>query len=294
MHDVLRGITAGRKQRDGLKPCAGTRSKQSPLSAPTWTRFQKLATGIPMTPRLQNLLGQLEEVVHDEMLRYYDDSGVRGICLETARCLRIVLRHFGFNANPLSVFIHIHNPITTEVLHTNSHLAKPELLRLVEKSWDAGGWSTGSRANPGNGNPLIDPNGGYNAHLVIRVQDVLIDAAIKQYERVQHNILLPRLLATPATPLFDRGEPNQCMVNGCLIVHVRSGDQQFRNMPGWSKQGGKISKKCHDIIERKIVNEIIDKVNRNMRPEESVELNTCPQSNSVVCEERHSPGKRRQ
>jgi hypothetical protein len=241
-----------------------------------------------MTPRLQHLLGQLEEVAHDEMLRYYDDSGVRGICLETARCLRIVLRHFGFNAYPQSVFIHIHNPITTELLRTNSHLPTAELSRLVQKSWDNGGWSTGTKANAENSpvNPMIDPlNGGYNAHIVIRVQDVLIDAAIKQYERVQHNILLPRLLSTPVTPLFDGGEPNRCMVNGCLIVHVRSGDQQFRNMPGWSKQGGRISKKCHDIIERKIVNEIIHKVNRNTRPEGSVEL-ISPQRHSATSKHR--------
>lgn len=208
-----------------------------------------------MTPRLEQLLSKLGGIASEEMLRYYGDSQTTGICLETSRCMRVVLRHFGFDPRPVSVFINIHNPTTTEILLAGGSLAD------VERSWNNGGWTVGvrvTRAYPF----FIDPvNNGYNAHLVLHVQDVLVDAAIRQYERPQHGILLPDLLVTavPQT-FFSLKEDVRTVVNGCLVVHSYTGDQKFRSMPGWSKKGGRNSRRVHDLVERDIVNRIVARV----------------------------------
>ena len=58
-----------------------------------------------MTPKLETLLHKLGDAAYEEMLRYYCAPKMEGICLETVRCLRVVLRHFGFAASPVSLFL---------------------------------------------------------------------------------------------------------------------------------------------------------------------------------------------
>lgn len=219
-----------------------------------------------MTSKLERLLHTLGDVAYEEMLRYYETPQMEGICLETTRCLRVVLRHFGFEASPVSIFIAIHNPVCTKLLLENSHLPPAELQRLLEASWDKGGWSTGTRAQTAN-DATIDPNRGYNAHLVLRCQDVLIDGSIQQYARPQHNINFPGCMLITRVPptFFRRGQSVRNMVNDCLLVLEYAGDQNFRGMPGWSRQGGANSKAAHDRIERKIVNTIIARVKANRK-----------------------------
>ena len=211
-----------------------------------------------MTPKLKLLLTKLTPIVRGEMLNFYEGQSTSGICLETSRCLRVVLRHYGFDPRPCSVFIHVHNSVTTGVLVSNAALPDAELVKLINKSWDNGGWSVGTAAQRTVANPMIDrPNGGYNGHLILEVQDVLVDAAIRQYDRPEHNIFMPDILVTPIPAGFAEGVPAKQMVNGCLVVQHRTGDQQFRRMPGWSKRNGVNSEHEHNVVERKVVNAII-------------------------------------
>ena len=208
----------------------------------------------PMTPKLQSLLTTLAPIVRKEMLNYYDENRSVGFCLETSRCLKVVLRHYGFDAHPCSVFIYVHNPATTNVLVANAGLPDSELMGFVENSWDNGGWSVGTAAQLDSPNAMIDlANGGYNGHLVLQMQDVLVDAAIRQYDRPEREIHMPDMLVTPIPAGFASGVPAKQIVNGCLIVQCRTGDQQFRLLPGWSKRNGTISEHQHDLIEREVV-----------------------------------------
>lgn len=212
----------------------------------------------PMTPKLQSLLTRLAPIVRSQMLSYYEENLTTGFCLETSRCLKVVLRHYGFDAYPCSVFIHVHNPATTNVLVANAGLPDSELLPLVEKSWNNGGWSVGTTAQPDSENPMLDlANGGYNGHLVLQVQDVLVDAAIRHYHRPERDINMPDMLVTPIPAGFASGVPAKQTINGCLVVQYRTGDQQFRRLPGWSKRNGTISEQQHNVIERQVVRNII-------------------------------------
>jgi len=217
-----------------------------------------------MTPKLETLLHKLGDAAYEEMLRYYCAPKMEGICLETVRCLRVVLRHFGFAASPVSLFVYIHNPVTTRILLENPDLPSAEIKRLMEASWENGGWSTGTTAHSDR-DPTTLPEHGYNAHLVLRCQDVLIDGSIVQYSRPQHGITFPGcMLVTPVPPtFFQRGQFVKQITNDCLIVLEYAGDQSFRRAPGWSKQGGVNSKAAHCRVERKIVNAIIARVKAN-------------------------------
>jgi hypothetical protein len=162
----------------------------------------------------------------------------------------------GFN------FYGYHNPVSTKLLLENSHLPPAELQRLLEASWDKGGWSTGTAAQA-NEQIMIGENRGYNAHLVLRCQDVLIDGSISQFSRPQHGIAFPGcMLVTQVSPTFFQrdGPPVKDMVNDCLVVTRYAGDQSFRRAPGWSKQGGVNSKTAHCLVEHKTVNAIIARV----------------------------------
>jgi hypothetical protein len=204
-----------------------------------------------MTPKLATLLHKLGDSAYEEMLRYYCAPKTEGICLETVRCLRAVLRHFGFAASPVSLFVYIHNPVTTRILLENPDLPSAEIMRLMEASWENGGWSVGTAAHR-DSDPATLPERGYNAHLVLRCQDVLIDGSIAQYSGPRHGNVPPTF--------FQRGQFVKEITNDCLIVLEYAGDQSFRRMPGWSKQGGVNSKAAHDRVERRIVNAIIARV----------------------------------
>jgi hypothetical protein len=201
--------------------------------------------------KLGLLLSRLKDAAHEEMLRYYGDN-VTGICIETARCMEIELRYYGFDPRPCSVFLNIHNPVTTKIIFGG------ENKRMVEESWNHGGWSVGVRPS---GQTLIDPTIGYYAHLVLRLQDMLIDASIKRFERPLHSIVMPKLLVTRVTGEFAAGgEPVRNVVNDCLVLYEYCGDQRFRNTPAWTKEGGKNTRGTHDAVERAVVNAIIERV----------------------------------
>ena len=111
------------------------------------------------------------------------------------------------------------------------------------------------------------------------MQDVLVDAAIRQYDRPEREIHMPDMLVTPIPAGFASGVPAKQIVNGCLIVQCRTGDQQFRLLPGWSKRNGTISEHQHDLIEREVVNNII-------RRRDDFEEESEPEVTSTACSRR--------
>jgi len=219
---------------------------------------------------LPTLLEALTPIAAEEMRTYYETQ-TTGICLETSRCLRLVFQHYGYAAHPRSVFYEVYNPLTSRLLleAERAELSKEEKVRILDASFQVGGWSVGCYKSDGgemvggfaNGDIR---KGGYNGHLLLRVEDVLVDASIKQADRPQHNIHLPEMLAVQLGDAADDFERGKCKlstsVNSCLIRYQKTFDNEWKWLPGWSKEGGRNPRSLHNEVEALVVGKIIERI----------------------------------
>jgi hypothetical protein len=74
-------------------------------------------------------------------------------------------------------------------------------------------------------------------HLLLLVQDVLVDASLDFCNRSEHNITIPSFITMPSPPAFLKFRTQLALtVNGCEIVYRRSRDNTWLSEPDWTNE----------------------------------------------------------
>lgn len=181
-----------------------------------------------MTPRLSGLLDRLAPAVREEIRRDFAPN----CCIATAAILRRVFRHFRFEALPVPVEVVIRNRRMVELLKRGVKVpGDPARMREWFKA--TGSYSVGITRE----SPTPFKGGGFSGHLVVRVQDVLVDASLEQANRPQWNLAVPPFMVSNIAPGFMEGKTQVGGVNGCEVAYtLLTGDSTWRSSPDWTDE----------------------------------------------------------
>jgi hypothetical protein len=184
-----------------------------------------------MTDRLAALLDRLADVAYPALReRYRADC-----CVAAAAILKRVFEVYGFKSEVIPVAVEIYNAQMDKLLRQGTRL--PEDRERREMFFDlTGAWSVGLM--PSGPAPLAindQRGGGFGGHLILHVEDCLIDATIKQADRPHKQIVLPELVVTEAAHLVSDGVMH-LRVNDCAVVYRRIDDHSYRSAPDWRRR----------------------------------------------------------
>jgi hypothetical protein len=197
-----------------------------------------------MTGRLTALLDRLAPVVWPTLReRYRADC-----CVAAAAILKQVFAKHGFSAEVVPVTVEIFNAAMDRLLRK---APLPDNREQREKLLDiTGAWSVGIL--PPGPAPLAIRDargGGYGGHLALHVEDVIIDAAIRQADRPHKGIVMPDMLVTEAKDLLAEGAA-YLRVNDCTIVYRRIDDHSYRSAPDWNRRTTPYPETLRGILQR--------------------------------------------
>lgn len=202
-----------------------------------------------MTPRLSALLSHIEPVARREILKDF----MPDCCIATAAILRRVFRHFGFDARPVVCSVIIRNRKFVDAIKAG-HLPPDNRRDLVAWMEAHGAYSLG-----------IVPESATNAerfggHVLVLVQDVVVDASLGFASRPDHDIIVPDFIVFTAQEMFlDRKAElvGRVGAEGAEFTYRRIVDNSFRSAPDWT----------NERRARRAVNAIIDQVVLRAREE---------------------------
>ncbi len=196
-----------------------------------------------MSSQLDRLLESLAPIVRDEILKDFAPD----CCIATAAILRRVFRHFHFDTSPIPVYVHIFNAAYLKLRGTGVPFPDdPAEMRELMDRTGASAVAIGESGHPGK----------WPGHMLVLVQDVLVDASLDFCNRTEHSITIPPFMTTPARPAFLEYRSQLArIVNGCEIVYRRSRDNAWLGDPDWTTESR----------ARRAVNAIIGKVDSSWR-----------------------------
>ncbi len=179
-----------------------------------------------MSHALPQVLAGICSVTRKEILRDFRADS----CISTTRAVTRVLRHFGFEAIPLSVRVIVYNPIMVEAIltGTSKNSDDPDFHEWCKRT---GAWSVG--VGIPNGKP------GLEGHLIAALpqQKVFIDASLDQAGRPEHNIVLPTTFVANVTDEFLTQHEAilefECNT-GVRMVYQRWETSAWRKSPDWT------------------------------------------------------------
>jgi hypothetical protein len=209
-----------------------------------------------VTARLETLLAHLRPVARDVIVRLLGHSNV---CIPTSRVIQSVLGHFGFESYPVATEVSACNKVQAEIFKSiggreQAVAATSELL----KDWARkGAWATA--IGPGVAKAgLPVRTDGWDGHLVLRLEDILLDGAIAMLNNSAKDLSLPKLLWTPVDPEWDRGTQYACVTspNGCEVVYGKLDDDSWRDTPYW-----KADTEPYKSMQSRMVEAILTRVN---------------------------------
>jgi hypothetical protein len=197
-----------------------------------------------MTPQLDRLLASLAPIVRDEILKDFAPD----CCIATAAILRRVFRHFHLDTTPIPVSVHIFNAAYLKLRRAGVPFPDDpaELHELMDRTEAVAIGITEESVHPGK----------WPGHMLVLVEDVLVDASLDFCNRPEHNITLPSFMTMPSRPPFLEFRSQLArMVNGCEIVYRRSHDNAWLSDPDWTTESR----------ARRAVNAIIGRVDSSWR-----------------------------
>jgi hypothetical protein len=99
---------------------------------------------------------------------------------------------------------------------------------------------------------------GWNGHLVLRVEELLVDGAIEMLNNSPKELILPKLLWTSVDPEWDAGTQYACLTlpNGCEVVYGKLSDGSWRDAPYW-----KAETEPYKSMQSRMVEAILTQVN---------------------------------
>ena len=110
------------------------------------------------------------------------------------------------------------------------------------------------------GRPSRGPK--FEGHVALRVEQTLVDAALKQADRIDRNIVLPMLFSFDPGQDFFVGENHpeyELTANDCLVVYKRFIDHSYQRSNDWKFVGPPCSTVLNKIIlsvEERISDEV--------------------------------------
>lgn len=184
-----------------------------------------------MTPELTQLLDRLAPVAWPALRERYNAD----CCIAAAAILKEVFRRRGFDAKVIPVTVEVYNARMDKLLRSGTKL--PEDRARREMLLDlTGAWSVGIQ--PAGPAPLAindQRGGGYGGHLILNVEDCLVDASIKQCDRPQRQIVLPDMVVTEARYLLEDGVMH-FKIHDLTVVYRRLDDQSYLKARDWTRR----------------------------------------------------------
>jgi hypothetical protein len=166
-------------------------------------------------------------------------------CIPTCRILRDVFARFGYAAEALPCAVLIQNAAMLE--YYASTVPEEEEEERVRVYARLGAWRIDVMLNS-------NKSRGFEGHVVICVEHMLVDASLQQVDRPVKKVFMPPLLAfEPCEAFFDKpsGQGVVGIVNGCSVAYQRLTDYRFHNSPLWLDEGWPYSD-----VHKKIVRSI--------------------------------------
>jgi hypothetical protein len=209
-----------------------------------------------VTPKLETLLVLLRPVARDEIVRV---SGHSNVCIPTSRVIQYVLGHFGFESYPVPTEVSACNKVQAEIFKSiGGREQATDASSDQRRDWARkGAWATA--IGPGvaaAGLPVRTD--GWDGHLVLRVEDILLDGSIAMLDNPAKDLSLPKLLWTPADSEWDRGirYAGLTLSNGCEVLYGKLDDDSWRVAPYW-----KAATEPYKTLQNKMVEAILTRVN---------------------------------
>jgi len=201
-----------------------------------------------MTTGLEVLLKLLRPVAREQIER---GLGHPETCIPTSRILQAVLGHFGFQSIPVATEVNVYNGIFAEMIKSfGGQRPTPEQI----KPWqEKGAFSVRISSEMATADVPISGTG-WDGHLILRVEDIVLDGSIEMCNRSTKNIILPKLLWVSVDENWDVGkrEAGGTLPNGCEVSYTKINDQSWRSTPYWTEP--------FDGRMRSIANEIVSRV----------------------------------
>jgi hypothetical protein len=177
------------------------------------------------TRSLTAVVAGIIRATSDAMLRDFRPD----CCIATTRTVMRVLRHYGFDCEPLVVRAMIFNRAYVQAI--DKHTAKTER----DADWRAWPDATGAHS-VGLGFATGAP--GFVGHLVALVPSAgrFIDASLSQASRPLKDIELPPAIAVPVTESFLTTAGERLALSsgdGMLLVYERIMNDDYRSSPDW-------------------------------------------------------------
>ncbi len=184
-----------------------------------------------MTEKLDALLKRLTPVARDHIVYVLGHSDT---CIPTCRVLQAVLGHFEFQSFAVATEVNAYNRIYAEMVQSfGGHEPTAEQV----KPWRDRGASS-VRISPEMataGVPIAGTD--WDGHLVLRVEDIVLDGSIEMCSRPAKSILLPKLLGVAVDEKWDKGneEASVTLLNGCGVTYKRLNDDSWQHSEYWTE-----------------------------------------------------------
>jgi len=93
---------------------------------------------------------------------------------------------------------------------------------------------------------------GWDGHLVLRVEDILLDGSIVMCSRPAQGIFLPKMLWVQVDSDWDApgGIVGVTLLNGCEITYEHLNDDTWRDSPYWNDYTDMILSTANAIVNR--------------------------------------------
>jgi hypothetical protein len=202
---------------------------------------------------LRELIARLAPVVWPALREEYTPD----CCIAAAAILKRVFALYGYASEAMPVTVRIYNAAMLKLISNgrplpDDHAALQRLFNLTG-AWGLGILPESARTDI----PITFASeraalgGRFGGHLVLRVREYIIDAALGQADRPHKQIHIPSLICGQVFPEFMAGNaPLELNVRGCMVSYGRLNDYTFRSAPDWRRRATPFPETVHKIIER--------------------------------------------
>lgn len=194
---------------------------------------------------LPDLLKRLAPITYPALCEEYTFD----CCIAAASILKRVFKQHGHQAEVIPVTVAVFNAAMLKLL-SHGPLPKDRQQRamLMELS---GAWGVGIQPASAVLSVLSDRRGGgYGGHLLLRVEDYLVDATIKQVDRPDKGIVMPPMIVTRGATRLLAENKLHIEIDGCVVTYETLNDQSYRTAPDWVRRSTPFPETVRKIISR--------------------------------------------
>lgn len=172
-----------------------------------------------------------------------------GACINSARITVDVLRHYGIRASAVPARLDIYNPVWVRLIKDEGLPKSNEALQR---------WTEAGASCVGVNGTGVKSATGWDGHLMVRLDDSLIDPSFGQFNRPWKAIPCPPVVRLPLPnggKDFDRGElVGFNLSNGAAVTIQRIKDRSYRKFLGFQRHHGNrtIARRLIERIDKRL------------------------------------------